>query len=166
MFNKNAKLDKNFIQQNRRFFVSPKFPAFLEKAVRISKIVLLVLIAKSLVSCGDKEDPQTELKKEIAKLEKDSIQATNNCRAARIIAINGPGGDISPVWNFDANGGQNAKSIKDTMDVDEIVIDGLYEVYGDPLPKNDVEVKNYKGSIITWNQVVKMLTNDRNKLKK
>jgi len=89
MFNNKTKLDKNFIRQNRQFFVRPKFPKFLEKAVCIGKIVLLVLIAKSLVSCGDKEcndytDPSCKnydaKRVRVERLEKDSIRDLNNMR--------------------------------------------------------------------------------------
>jgi hypothetical protein len=112
-------------------------------------------------------DPNEELKKEIAKLEKDSTEATDNCRTARHDAIYNPE-DISSKWNviFSAGGDFYANNFKDTIDRDTIVVNTLYTNYGDPLPSNDQSIKAYKGSIISWNDVVATLANKRNQLTK
>jgi len=123
-------------------------------------------------SCGCKDkpkepiDPNAELLKEIAKLEKDSVNATNNCRVARHNALHDPE-DISAGWGnlFGSYGGGKEKSFADTLTTDEKVIERLDNQYGETWPKNDPSGKAYKGSITSWKQVKATLTSKRGQLK-
>jgi len=104
-------------------------------------------------------DPNEALNKEIAKLEKDSADITNDCRTARKNAIYTPD-DISEAWNPLFNSGTPAVTIDDTLSKDEGVIDYLYS-FGDPLLKNDETVKTYKKTIKGRKEIVAMLKEKR-----